>query len=62
MYSYPNFIPLPATIVDRIVERVMPLRFDRIYGHFFDLEIEADANRVVQRSAERYERAVGSLR
>ena len=62
MYSYPNFIPLPATTVDRIVERVMPLKFDRIYGHFFDLEIEADAKRVVQRSAERYIRAIGSLR
>ena len=61
MYSYPNFIPLPATVVYRIVESVMPLRFDRIYGHFFDLEIEADAKRVVQRSAERYKRAIGSL-
>jgi len=61
MYSYPNFIPLPATIVDRIVESVMPLRFDRIYGHFFDLEIEADAKRIVQRSAERYKRAIGSI-
>jgi len=61
MRSYPNFIPLPATIVDRIVERVMPLRFDRIYGHFFDLEIEADAKRIVQRSAKRYKRAIGSI-
>jgi hypothetical protein len=60
MYSFPNFIPLPALIVDRIVERVLSLRFDRIYGHFFDLEIEADARRVVQRSAERYKRAIGA--
>src|SRR3989304_5760140 len=61
MYSYPNFIPLRATIVERIVDSVMPLRFDRIYGHFFDLEFEADAKRVVQTSAERYKRAIGSL-
>lgn len=61
MYSYPNFIPLPATVVDRIVQVVMPLTFDRIYGHFFDLEIESDAKRVVQRSAERYKRAIGSV-
>ena len=61
MYSFPNYIPLPATVVDRIVESVMPLKFDRIYGHFFDLEIEADARRVVQRSAERYKRAIGTL-
>jgi len=61
MYSYPNYIPLPATSVDRIVDSVLPLRFDRIYGHFFDLEIEADAKRVVRTSAERYKRAIGSL-
>jgi hypothetical protein len=60
MYSYPNFIPLSAPVIDRIVEVVMPLRFDRIYGHFSDLEIESDAKRAVQRSAERYKRAIGS--
>jgi hypothetical protein len=61
MYSYPNFIPLPAPVVDRIVDVVIPLTFDRIYGHFFDLEIESDAKRVVQSSAERYKRAIGSI-
>jgi len=61
MYSYPNFIPLSASTVDSIVNKVMPLRFDRIYGHFFGLEIEADAKSVVQRSAERYKRAIGFL-
>ena len=61
MYSYPNYIPLPAPTVDRIVNTVMPLKFDRIYGHFFGLEIEADAKQVVQRSAERYKRAIGAL-
>jgi hypothetical protein len=59
MYSYPNFIPLPAPAVDRIINAVMPLRFDRIYGHFFNLEIEADAKNVVRRSAQRYKRAIG---
>lgn len=59
MYSYPNFIPLPARTVDRIVNTVMPLEFDRIYGHFFDLEIESDAKGAVQRSAQRYKRAIG---
>jgi glyoxylase-like metal-dependent hydrolase (beta-lactamase superfamily II) len=62
MYSYPNFIPLSASTVDRIVAKVMPLRFDRIYGHFFGLEIEADAKSIVQRSAERYKQAIGFLR
>jgi glyoxylase-like metal-dependent hydrolase (beta-lactamase superfamily II)/DNA-directed RNA polymerase subunit RPC12/RpoP len=62
MYSYPNFIPLSASTIDSIVDKVMPLRFDRIYGHFFGLEIEADAKSVVQRSAERYKQAIGFLR
>jgi hypothetical protein len=61
MYSYPNFIPLPAPVVDRIVEVVMALQFDRIYGHFFDLDIESDAKRAVKRSAKRYKQAIGSV-
>ena len=61
MYSYPNFIPLPAPAIDRIVKVVMPLGFDRIYGHFFDLEIESDAKLVVERSADRYKRAIGAI-
>lgn len=59
MYSYPNFIPLSASIVDTIVNKVLPLTFDRIYGHFTGLEIEADAKNLVRRSAERYKRAIG---
>jgi hypothetical protein len=60
MYSYPNFIPLSASVVERIVNRVLSLEFDRIYGHFFHLEIEADAKAVVRRSADRYMRAIGA--
>src|SRR5574341_300834 len=59
MYSYPNYIPVSATTVDRIVDKVMPLKFDRIYSHFYHLEIESDAKSVVQRSAERYKQAIG---
>ncbi len=59
MYSYPNFIPVSASTVDRIVDRVMQLKFDRIYGHFFDLEIEAGAKLAIQRSANRYKQAIG---
>jgi len=61
MYSYPNFIPLSASTVDSIVNKVLPLKFDRIYGHFFGLEIEADAKNLVRRSAERYKSAIGFL-
>ena len=59
MYSYPNYIPLAADTVDGIVARVMPLKFDRMYSHFYNLVIEADAKGAVQRSAERYKQAIG---
>jgi glyoxylase-like metal-dependent hydrolase (beta-lactamase superfamily II) len=61
MYSYPNYIPLPPQAVDRIVGVVMPLKFDRIYGHFSDLEIDSDARRVVEDSARRYKTAIGAV-
>ena len=58
MYSYPNYIPLAASTVDRIVDKVMPLKFDRIYSHFHHLDIDTDAKGAVQRSAERYKQAI----
>ena len=59
MYSYPNYIPLSASAVDGIAAKVAPLGFDRIYSHFSGLVIDKDAKRVVQRSAERYKKAIG---
>jgi glyoxylase-like metal-dependent hydrolase (beta-lactamase superfamily II) len=59
MYSYPNYIPLPAAAIERIVKAVEPFEFDRVYGAFWDLVIERDAKAVVKRSAERYLRAIG---
>jgi hypothetical protein len=59
MYSYPNYIPLSAATVDGIVDKVMQLNFDRIYSHFYNLDIAADAKEAVQRSAERYKQAIG---
>jgi hypothetical protein len=61
MYSYPNHIPLTPTAVDKIVDTVMPLLFDRMYGNFHHLTIEGDAKAAVQRSAERYKQAIGLL-
>jgi hypothetical protein len=59
MYSYPNLVPLPPSTVERIVGTVMPLRFDRIYSHFADLEIKAGAKEALRQSMERYKRATG---
>jgi len=58
MYSYPNLIPLPAAEVERIAATVKPYTFDRIYGAWFDRIVDTDAHAVVQRSAERYIRAL----
>ena len=59
MYSYPNYIPLPASAIERIVKAVEPFQFDRVYGAFWDMVIEKDGKAVVKRSAERYMRAMG---
>ena len=58
MYSYPNYIPLGAKAVNRIVNAVEPFEFERIYGAFHPLEVVADGKGAVRRSAERYLRAI----
>lgn len=58
MYSYPNYIPLPASAVERIVQAVEPFEYDRVYGAFWDTRIERDGKAVVRRSAQRYVRAI----
>jgi glyoxylase-like metal-dependent hydrolase (beta-lactamase superfamily II) len=62
MRSYPNYIPLSAATVDAIVDRVLPLPFDRIYSHFSHLEIESGAKEAIRRSAERYQQAIAARR
>jgi hypothetical protein len=59
MYSFPNYIPLPAAEIDRIVAAVEPFDFDRIYGAWWDRNLASDAMNAVRRSAERYKRALG---
>jgi hypothetical protein len=59
MYSYPNYIPLNAAAVRRIVAAVEPFGFDRIYGAFRGMTIGAGGMAVVHRSAARYLRAIG---
>lgn len=60
MYSYPNYIPLPASAIERIAQAVEPLEYDRVYGAFWDMVIERDGKQVVRQSVERYLRALGS--
>ena len=58
MYSYPNLIPLPAATVGRMAERAGRLEFDRIYGAWWDRLLPTRAKEIVQRSADRYQRAL----
>ena len=58
MYSYPNYIPLPAIEIDRIAAAVEPFAFDRIYGAWWDRNVKSDGKNAVRRSAERYKRAL----
>ena len=58
MYSYPNMIPLNAPAIRRIVDALRPFSYDRIYGAFPGLMVESDARAAVERSADRYLRAI----
>ncbi|HEV2579880.1 MAG TPA: MBL fold metallo-hydrolase [Ktedonobacteraceae bacterium] len=62
MYSYPNLIPLPATEVQRIRDTIAPYQFERLYGAWFERVVTHDAHDAVLRSAERYIRALQSVR
>jgi len=53
MYSYPNFIPLPSSEVTRMAALVEPLRFEAIYGAWWDKFIPHDGPSIVQASAAR---------
>ena len=61
MYSYPNLIPLPATEIQRIRDTIAPYQFERLYGAWFERVVTHDAHAVVQRSADRYMRALQSV-
>ena len=58
MYSFPNYIPLSAAEVDGVVAAVEPYEFDRIYGEWWDRNVESGGKDSVRRSAERYKQAL----
>lgn len=60
MRSYPNYIPLNAPAVERIVKAVAPFAFDRIYGAFPKMTVSSEGQNALRRSAERYLRAIES--
>jgi hypothetical protein len=54
MRSFPNFIPMSAPAVERIVGALAPFPFDTIHGAFPDRTIARNGKGVLQNSAERY--------
>jgi hypothetical protein len=58
MYSYPNLIPLPAAAVEGIAGALEPFEFDVLYGAWWGRIVRGDAKGIVERSAERYVRAL----
>jgi hypothetical protein len=60
MYSYPNYIPLSAPAISRILKAVEAFPYDRVYGAFWDMVIDKDGKAVVRKSADRYLQAIGA--
>jgi hypothetical protein len=58
MYSYPNFVPLDAGSVRRIVAALEPFSFEKLYGAWPNFVVQGDAKEAVRRSAERYLQAI----
>jgi hypothetical protein len=59
MWSYPNMMPLPATEIRGVAERLAPWRYQRIYGAFKGQDVMADGPGIVARSAARYIELLG---
>jgi hypothetical protein len=58
MYSYPNLIPLPEDSVRGIAGALEPYSFETIYGAWWGRIVPRDGKAIVERSAERYARAL----
>jgi hypothetical protein len=58
MRSYPNLIPLSASDVRNIAARLAPYPFERIYGAWYGRVVFDGAKAAMQRSADRYVRAL----
>jgi glyoxylase-like metal-dependent hydrolase (beta-lactamase superfamily II) len=55
MWSYPNYVPLPAKEVERIGHRLDALDFDALHSAFWGRgDIERDAKTAIERSVKRH--------
>ena len=58
MYSFPNMVPLRASAVRRIGERLNPYQFGRIYAAWPHTVLKSGGKAAVERSVERYIKAI----
>ncbi len=58
MYSYPNYIPLNRSAVERIARALEPFEYDAIFGAWWNQICRRDARATVARSVERYLKAI----
>ena len=61
MRSYPNLIPLSAAAVSQILQRLEPFAFEQVYGGWWKRNIWADGKGAINRSVERYLRAIYAI-
>ncbi|MBW4022969.1 MAG: MBL fold metallo-hydrolase [Proteobacteria bacterium] len=58
MYSYPNYLPLPAATVRRMAATLAPWRYERIYGAFAGQDVMRGGAAMVAASAAAYIRCL----
>jgi hypothetical protein len=54
MWSYPNYIPLPAVTLRNMQARLEPFNYDAVFGAFWDAEISSNGKAAVAESFRRY--------
>ncbi len=60
MYSYPNFIPLAPGDVRAMRDRLAGFEFEDVYGYSWERNIIGGGRTAVDRSFDRYLRAVAA--
>ena len=61
MRSYPNLIPLSAAAISKILARIEPFAFEQVYGGWWKRNILSDGKGAINRSVERYLRAIYAI-
>jgi len=60
MWSYPNMMPLPASAIRQIADRLHPWRYERIFGAFPGHDVLSGGPAIVARSSQRYVALISS--